>query len=176
MGQKKKTLKAVVAALKANGYDSAVITYEGSGDSGQIEYVAIYKPDEVPNHGCGYRFANVADDADLEKINEIQDEREAFLANTKLELPVTTAQFDHEKHEWVEETKDGLVSLHDALESLAYEWLEANYGGWEINEGAYGTVRISVEEMRMEIEHWERVLEVNVHTDEFSFDEEPTDG
>lgn len=38
------------------------------------------------------------------------------------------------------------MPLPEALETLAYDALEVHHPGWEINEGAYGTFRVEVEE------------------------------
>jgi len=38
------------------------------------------------------------------------------------------------------------MPLSEALETVAYDALEVHHPGWEINEGAYGTLKIEVEE------------------------------
>lgn len=42
-------------------------------------------------------------------------------------------------------------SLSAGMEDVAYSYLETSFGGWENNEGAYGTIKISKE--TVEIEH-----------------------
>ena len=41
------------------------------------------------------------------------------------------------------------MPISDALETIAYDALEVHHPGWEINEGAYGILRIEVEEGTM---------------------------
>lgn len=41
------------------------------------------------------------------------------------------------------------TSLRSAAESLTYELLEANHGGWEINEGSIGEVTITQDTVTM---------------------------
>ena len=41
------------------------------------------------------------------------------------------------------------MPISEALETIAYDALEVHHPGWEINEGAYGILRIEVEEGTM---------------------------
>jgi hypothetical protein len=43
--------------------------------------------------------------------------------------------------------------LYEKVERTAYEVLEANFGGWEINEGSYGVITIHVAEKRTTLDH-----------------------
>lgn len=43
--------------------------------------------------------------------------------------------------------------LQQELESFAYDVLEANFGGWEINEGSDGTITIDVKARKAKIHH-----------------------
>ena len=54
--------------------------------------------------------------------------------------------------------------LHSVLERQAYDVLEREYGGWEINEGSSGTITVLVKERRATISHgW--IVETTQHED-----------
>ena len=50
------------------------------------------------------------------------------------------------------------LSVRDAIESLAYDFLEQTHGGWENNEGAYGEFTFDVENRTITLEYNERVM------------------
>ena len=164
MSHEKKVLRNVINALKSGGYDAAVIVYEGSGDSGQVEDIGIYKPGEEPQSDGSYWMEGLSD----EQQRAAQVERSAFLNDTKIEVTFTSSNFNHDTGEWVQHPKDELVPLLRGLDWLAYEWLSQRHPGWEINEGSYGHVVISVAEMQMSMEHSERIIEVNTFSHELS--------
>ena len=49
------------------------------------------------------------------------------------------------------------LSVRDAIESLAYDFLEQTHGGWENNEGAYGEFTFDVAERTITLDYNERV-------------------
>lgn len=51
--------------------------------------------------------------------------------------------------------------LYEDLERFADDVLEANYPGWEINEGSEGTITIHVPERKVILHHGERVESTN---------------
>lgn len=62
--------------------------------------------------------------------------------------------------------KHGLADIADILIDLAYAELP---GGWEINEGSYGTLRFDLNKRTYEHEHNERIETVETTTDEGEF-------
>jgi hypothetical protein len=52
------------------------------------------------------------------------------------------------------------TSLREAIETMAYAYLEATHGGWENNEGAFGTFVFAVPDRTITLEHNARVTEV----------------
>jgi hypothetical protein len=48
-------------------------------------------------------------------------------------------------------------SVRDAIESLAYDFLEQTHGGWENNEGAYGEFTFDVAQRTITLDYNERV-------------------
>ena len=55
----------------------------------------------------------------------------------------------------IERTK---LSVREAIESLAYDFLGQTHGGWEDNEGAYGEFTFDVAQRTITLEYNERVM------------------
>src|SRR5579872_1909471 len=91
------------------------VTFDGEGDSGQIDNIAAYKGDELtplPDQTVALRTARWGDDAI--KVEE---------------HPVA-----------------------QAIETLCYDFLEQEHGGWENNDGAYGEFTFDVANRTVELE------------------------
>ena len=100
---------AVMDALAAAGITSVTVAFDGYGDDGQIDSI-VAQSGEVTVQLPDSRVAIVGSD----------DEG--------------TSSSDEEAAE-----SDGDTPLAEAIESLCYEYLEEAHGGWEVNDGAYGT-------------------------------------
>jgi len=103
---------AVFDVLTAAGIASVVATFDGEGDSGQIESI-------------------LADDA-------------AELPHITIELQQTvwgTGKLDSKQ-----------TTLRDAIETLCYDFLSQEHGGWENNDGAYGEFTFNVVERTVELD------------------------
>lgn len=93
--------------LEARGIVLVTVTFDGCGDSGQIEDIVAFDEhgevaipeDKLTNSGTDTNAATGADDGEPVK---------------------------------------------DVIESLAYDLLQSEHGGWENNEGAYGEFRFDV--------------------------------
>lgn len=59
------------------------------------------------------------------------------------------------------ETKTRTVAIEDALRDVADEAVEANFGGWENNDGAYGSVVFDTATGALSIDHNERYVSVD---------------
>lgn len=64
------------------------------------------------------------------------------------------------------EEEEVSCSASELAEDFAYEILEYNHGGWEINDGAYGTIIIHADG-RGSIEYNQRVMETEYEETEF---------
>lgn len=53
--------------------------------------------------------------------------------------------------------------LQEYLEAVAYDILEDNWAGWEINEGSHGHMTINVKERNVFLHHGEIVESTNWH-------------
>jgi Family of unknown function (DUF6878) len=59
------------------------------------------------------------------------------------------------------------TTLQEAVETLAYDYLEDTHPGWEINDGAFGTFVFDVPARSITLEHNERYTEVHTSAHEF---------
>jgi len=96
--------KTVFDALTAAGIATVNVTFNGEGDSGQI--------DDIRADGSG------------------------TIPQTPVELQITV--WGAVKLGTTETT------LRDALETLCYDYLEQEHGGWENNDGAWGEFTFDV--------------------------------
>ena len=103
------------------------ISYDGMGDSGQIEEIAI------EGGGPGRRPTSEP------ILNEVFEDEEG---------PIETRDYANQKMI--------PATYEEALQDIVYSYLEACSPGWEINEGSYGTFIITPGEGTLEIDHYQR--------------------
>jgi hypothetical protein len=99
--------------MKKHGIHHAVLEFDGSGDSGQIE--------------------------SIELIGENKEALEELLLE---KVPVWKTVHKCVGQKWTRETESQKLDFSDLLESIAYDCLGSRFGGWEINSGSYGTITI----------------------------------
>jgi hypothetical protein len=157
-----KLAKEVLMKLKEAGFVSAVVHYDGSGDSGQIEEISVFREDEPES------YMRLIEEYTWEKVAVLRDERDAILRAIPITLVSRSSTFDRETLKFVEKETPTEGNLYDALETLAYHWLEDEHGGWELNDGAYGDLVVHVEEMMITLEHSERIMDVSTSSHTFA--------
>lgn len=118
---------ALFGALAAAGIVTVVVTFDGYGDSGQIESV-----DARDSHG---------DVALPENLVEI-----------------ATAPWDGSG------ALRQLVPVAEAIETLAYRFLEQTHCGWENNDGAYGEFTFDVAAQTITLDHNSRYTAVESYS------------
>ena len=59
------------------------------------------------------------------------------------------------------------IGLEAAVEQLAWDYLYDNHGGWENDDGAFGTFEFSVPDRTIALQHNDRYTDVNTTTHEF---------
>jgi hypothetical protein len=122
---------------------SIEVSFEGCGDSGQIEAV-----DYTDANGKGID--------------------EAYLNKTIVKGSAKTSyhQWDEKKKMLVKtEAKEG--NIREIIEEICYDKLGASHGGWEINEGSYGTFLFDVAGRKVTLEYNERIEEVRTSEESF---------
>ena len=114
--------KKIFASLRAAEISAVVLSFDGSGDSGQIDSI------------------------DAVDENDESDERQSTkdaLASPFEDCPRTLSGFDAEKGEWITRTRP--ATLRDLIEELGYVKLDTHLPGWVNNEGASGRITIDKE-------------------------------
>jgi len=122
---------------------SIEVSFEGCGDSGQIESV-----DYTDANGKGI------DEAYLDKV-------------------IVKGSAKTSYHKWDEKTKKLVKTeategnVREIIEEICYDKLGASHGGWEINEGSYGTFHFDVAGRKVNLEYNERIEEVRTSEESF---------
>ncbi len=123
--------KAVLfAALSAAAVTKVIVTFDGFGDSGQIESVEARAAEQI---------------VDLPQV----------------EIEIARAQMGSD------EPERRAHRLADAIEALAYGFLEQTHSGWENNQGAYGEFVFDVAEGTITLDYNERFESSENFTHEF---------
>lgn len=87
--------------------------YDGSSDSGCIEEVSAVTGKNQP----------------------------VRLKECEISIPCVEDRWNQDLKRWSKtEPQEKVLSLNEVFMDLAYDHLEYNYGGWEINEGSFGDV------------------------------------
>jgi hypothetical protein len=132
--------KLLFDTLQETRVASIEVTFDGCGDSGQIESV-IYED---------HRGKEVSEPKLLVKGSFTGKHHE----------------WDDEKKTFVE-VGGGEGKIRDIVEQVCYDKLEASHGGWEINGGSYGTFHFDVLNRKVVLEYNERIEEVNSSEESF---------
>lgn len=109
----------LMEALAAAGISRVVVSFDGCGDSGQIDEVQAYRSDETVS------FPDVS----------------ITVSSTSWSDPAITST---------------QRPLKEAIEYMAYDILEMKYGGWEINDGAWGDFTFDVENHAVTLDYNQR--------------------
>jgi hypothetical protein len=130
---------AVFDALAAAGITYVEVTFDGYGDSGQIESVIAYSGNELPeDEHTGW---NTNDDT----ITEIPKAVRVLLRRN-------------------EDNSTTETGLPEAIEALCYGLLEDRHAGWEINDGSFGTFWFHVPRRAIRLEFSGREIETSTDT------------
>lgn len=114
---------AFFSVLSAVGITRVDVSFDGYGDSGQIE-----------------------------SIDAKADAADVLLPETT----VTLTMIGWRSADPTERT----MSVHDAIEHFAYDCLARTHGGWENNEGAFGTFAFDVADQSITLDYNQRFEDV----------------
>lgn len=134
------------SALSAHNISRVEIDFDGSGDSGNMEEPVFFR-------GVGANQVEVPPTDDVENFR------------------VEGALISHEctwnpkKKDWVHTTKTPTIS--ELVESICYDLLENNHGGWEINDGSFGKFVLDVGESQIALEYNERVESIEEYNETY---------
>jgi hypothetical protein len=90
----------------------------------------------------------------------------AYAGDARSELPESSLTL-HQAAQNKGDPKTTTVSLHDAIETLCYDYLAQTHGGWENNDGAYGTFEFDVRERSIRLDFNERFTDSTHHSHDF---------
>jgi hypothetical protein len=94
-------------------------------------------------------FDGSGDSGQIEDIDATAGDQPAEIPNGDIEIA--------QVHWGNPEIERSTLSVREAVETLAYDFLEQTHGGWENNEGAYGEFTFDVESRTITLEYNERV-------------------
>ena len=94
------------------------------------------------------------------------DEMTAYSGNVPIKVPSTSLTL-HQTAQNNGDPRTTTVSLNDAIETLCYDYLSQTHGGWENNDGAYGTFEFDVRERTIHLDFNERFTDSTHHSHDF---------
>jgi hypothetical protein len=113
----------ILSTLKELRATHVVVSYSGSGDSGQVDQVEVFR-----------------DKVELKATNPTA-------------ILVSSSTWSQENSRWDETTEIRSIPLEEALEDFVCDWLQAEHGGWENNDGASGECKIDVRDGQFVLAH-----------------------
>ena len=131
-------IKNFCRLLSGHAVTEVVASYDGSGDSGNLDIMFRIAP--PPRQAVGPR------QIDAQITNVWRNSRE-FFGTPQVETDPLI-------------TKEKIEEFEDAL----YEMLP---GGWEINDGSYGEITVDMNDFKVRIEHNERITDVHSSSAEY---------
>jgi hypothetical protein len=117
-------------ALAVAGIETVTLTFDGYGDSGQIERIDVEAGEETTP-----------------------------LPSDRIEIVRTF----YESPEIERQTQ----TVHEAIETLVYDFLRLTHSGWENNDGAYGEFTFDVAERTIKLDYNERYTSSENYSHEF---------
>ena len=126
--------KALFDFLKESEIATISATFDGCGDSGQINDVEYFNS----------KGKNVKT-----PVGQVP--------NSRLEA----GHYWNEKTKKLEELPARLGCIEELVHEICYDKLASKHMGWEINEGSYGTFEFDVSNRKISLEFNERVESVN---------------
>jgi hypothetical protein len=97
------------------------------------------------------QFDGCGDSGQVESIEAKSGENFADLPDAKIEIA---------QSRWGSANIErSAFPIRDAIEQIAYDFLEETHGGWENNDGAYGEFTIDVAERSITLDYNERISE-----------------
>lgn len=122
----------LINLMKEHNIHQINVTFDGCGDSGQMEDVTL----------IGENGEEIENDSLIGKACEVCYSHQIYSSGT-----------------WSYEKYSRQETIRELAEEVAFKPLEDHFGGWEINEGAYGTVVINADGTGT-IDYNQRVVDV----------------
>lgn len=156
-------LKFLFERLTEAGITEVHITFDGCGDSGQIEGVAPWAGETevaLPENEITWVHAvHTYGPAPTPGAST----GPAIVADT----PGALVQGWEDK--WIFNPKT--AKLNDLLEDVVYDYMEQEHAGWENNDGAWGEFVFDTADRSIRYEHNTRIMESSLDTHEYQVKE-----
>jgi hypothetical protein len=123
------------ANLARYGVWRVVITYDGCADSGCIEGIEVFGPDDAVIH----------------------------MPDQQVDYTTNATTWNEKEKRFDQQRVSRTASLHDAVKSWCYDLLEEHYSGWEIDDGSSGIIELNVGSKTGTWEHSIRYTESTTH-------------
>ena len=94
------------------------------------------------------------------------DEITAYAGDAIAELPLPSLSL-HQAVQNKGDPRTTKVSLREAVETLCYDYLSQTHGGWQDNDGAYGTFEFDVGARSIQLDFYERFTDSTHHGHDF---------
>lgn len=133
----KSNLDILFDLLEGAGVESFIVNFDGGGDDGQVEGPGEFHPPKSKK-----------------KAEKLLGE---VVEGAKVSDGVRWHPGGGQETIWKENP-----TLNGMIDALCYETLESVAGGWEINEGSYGTFHFDVKKRKVSLDFNERVIESNL--------------
>jgi hypothetical protein len=130
--------QAMFDAMRKAGVARAVAEFDGSGDSGDVVGVECFD----------------SNDNSVDVTKTLVD---------RAKLAMYSGWDGSEYVEFSDETP----TLEKVIDHYCYRILEGSHGGWEINEGAYGSLEIDAEAQTSSLEFNQRYESIDTSYEEF---------
>ena len=130
-------------AINKLGIEKIEVVFDGCGDSGQMEDITVFSKTEDQNIN----------------LNKIPIGKVQFTTGTQYNGDGTTTK----------RTEVREATFADIVEEICYNLLAERHGGWEINEGSYGTFTLDFINKKIHLEFNERIETVETSEIEFDF-------
>lgn len=131
----------LIISLAEAGISKAVVDYDGSGDSGQVESVCLYNKKN-----------------DLVQISKLKE---------KVRIYEGRSNYTPDKGGWTTVFSEVSLTMEEALSLFAELLLDYKGIDWFNNDGGYGTLTVDIESEVLRLEHTERVMSENHSSMEF---------
>lgn len=130
----KGNLDLVFDLLGGIGVESFIVTFDGSGDSGQLEEASDFKPEKI-----------------RKKADKLLGHH---VEGARVSEGTRWSPTNGSETIWKENP-----DLSEIIDGICYDALGRAHPGWEINEGSYGTFTFDVKKRRANLNFHERIIE-----------------
>ena len=104
-------------------------------------------------------FDGYGDSGQIERIDVEPREGTIMLPSDRIEIARTIWESP--------EIERQTLTVHEAVETLVYDFLSQVHSGWEINDGAYGAFTFDVAERTIKLDYNERYTSSETFSHEF---------